>query len=266
MVRYRSTKANEGEIRSKIRKIALEKRRFGYRRIHILLKREGIKINHKKVWRLYREENLKVRKRGGRKRCIGVRGKAVMAKGPNEKWSLDFVHDALADGRKIRLLTIIDEFTRECLKIVVDTSLSSKRVCRELEELIEERGKPRLISSDNGTEFTSNNILKWCLEKGLDWHYIQPGKPYQNGRIESFNGKLRDECLNENWFTSLTEATRIIGIWKEEYNYIRPHTALGGITPKEKMDCSYIHGQAVNIRTIEEEENYLSNFLERTST
>lgn len=238
---------DECELKSKIRSIAFEKRRFGYRRVHLILQREGLKINHKKVWRLYKEEGLKVRKRNGRKKALGIRGTAFKAQKPNEKWSLDFVHDALADGRKIRLLTIIDEFTRECLKIVVDTSLSGKRVCRELDYLIEQRGKPKLIVSDNGTEFTSNSLLKWCWEKSVEWHYIQPGKPYQNGAIESFNGKLRDECLNESWFISLSEAKRIIEGWQEEYNTTRPHTALGGKTPKEMRDCSYIHGQAVNI-------------------
>ncbi len=232
-VRYKSRKKDETELTEKIKAIAYEKRRFGYRRIHMLLRKEKIFVNHKKVFRLYKACGLKVMKRGGRKRALGVRGTAFKATGSNQNWSLDFVHDALSDGRRIRLLTIIDEFTRECLRIAVDTSLNGKRVSRELELLIEQRGKPKMIKSDNGTEFTSNAILRWCSEHNIHWHYIQPGKPYQNGSVESFNGKLRDECLNENWFLSLREAQQIVEKWREDYNAFRPHSALQGKTPLE---------------------------------
>lgn len=231
--RYQSKRPDESDLAEKIKRIAYEKKRFGYRRIHMILKRENVLVNHKKVFRIYKACGLKVLKRGGRKRVLGIRGKAFQATLPNQNWSLDFVHDALSDGRKIRLLTIIDEFTRECLQIVVDTSLNGRRVSKELEQLIEQRGKPEMIKSDNGTEFTSNVILRWCSDQGIKWHYIQPGKPYQNGNIESFNGKLRDECLNENWFLSLREAQQIVEKWREDYNCSRPYSALQGKTPQE---------------------------------
>lgn len=232
-VRYTTKKADESWLIEKIKTIAYEKRRFGYRRIYIMLKRENIVVNHKKVFRIYKKLGLKGLKRSGRKKALGTRGNFLKAKYKNHKWSLDFVHDALADGRKIRLLTIVDEYTKECLQIVVDTSLNSNRVVQALEKIMKERGKPEMITSDNGTEFTSNYLLRFCSEKVINWHYIQPGKPYQNGNIESFNGKLRDECLNENLFLSLSEAQRIIGNWREEYNSFRPHSALNGKTPRE---------------------------------
>ena len=225
-VRYLTKKPNELLLRGKITGIAHEKRRYGYRRIHMLLKREGVQINHKKL-------GLKVLKRGGQKRALGQRIIPMPLNRSNQEWSLDFVHDALADGRRIRLLTVVDDFTRESLKIVVDTSLSGQRVREELTELLETRGMPERIISDNGTEFTSTAILKWCHEKDVRWDYIQPGKPYQNGYIESFNGKLRDECLNENWFAGLKEAKRLVEEWGEEYNERRPHSSLGGRTPAE---------------------------------
>jgi putative transposase len=232
-VRYQSKKPDESDLVEKNKSIAYEKKRYGYRRIHMILRREKMLVNHKKVFRIYKTYGLKILKRRGRKKALGTRGKAVRAIFPNQKWSLDFVHDALSDGRRIRLLTIVDEFTRECLQIVVDTSLNGRRIRKELEHLIEQRGKPEMIKSDNGTEFTSNVILRWCADNGVNWHYIQPGKPYQNGTIESFNGKLRDECLNEHWFLELREAQQIIEKWREDYNTSRPHSALQGRTPKE---------------------------------
>ena len=233
LLRYSSHKLDETELTNKIKEIAYEKKRFGYRRIHIILKRSGMKINHKKVYRIYRICGLKVLKRGGRKKALGTRKIELFVTKPNEKWAVDFVHDALSDGRKIRLLTIIDIFTRECLGIVVDTSLSGHRVIRALEQLIEQKGKPGGIMSDNGTEFTSNAVLKWCSEKQIGWHYIQPGKPQQNGYLESFNGKLRDECLNEHLFSTLTEAQILIERWRKDYNECRPHSTLDGRTPRE---------------------------------
>lgn len=232
-VRYVSKKPEEGLLRGRITGIAHEKRRYGYRRIHVLLKREGININHKKLFRIYKQLGLKVLKRGGRKRALGTRVVAMALTKANQEWSLDFVHDALDSGRRVRMLTVVDDFTRESIKITVDTSLSGRRVCEELEQVIEHRGKPGRILSDNGTEFTSTAVLKWCQEKGVRWDYIQPGKPYQNGYIESFNGKLRDECLNENVFTSLQEAKRLVEAWREEYNERRPHSSLDGKTPNE---------------------------------
>lgn len=206
-------KLNEDEgLKSKIISIAHKRKRFGYRRIHIMLKREGLKVNHKRVYRLYRETGLKVRQRGGRKRALGSRMTVEVLSKANQRWSLDFVSDALADGRRLRILTIVDDFTRERLKMVVDTSINGMRVARELSDLID------VILSDNGTEFTSNAILKWSHENQISWQYIQPGKPMQNGYIESFNGKLRDECLNENWFLSIKDARNMIENWPWDYN------------------------------------------------
>jgi putative transposase len=235
--RYKILSQEDGLLRGKIISLAHERKRFGYRRIHLLLKQEGLKVNHKRVYRLYRESGLKVIKRGGRKRALGSRLPIASLSMPNERWSLDFVSDALADGRRIRILTIVDDFTRECLKMVVDTSLSGKRVTRELSSLISVKGTPKAIVSDNGTEFTSNAVLKWSHDTGVNWQYIQPGKPMQNGYIESFNGKLRDECLNESWFLSLTEAKEIIERWRHDYNQLRPHTSLKGLSPQRFLDC-----------------------------
>lgn len=232
-VRYKNRRKDEGVLKEKIRHIALEKRRFGYRRIHMLLKRSGEHVNHKKVFRIYQSLGLKVMKRGGRKRALGTRPITLKPLRSLHRWSLDFVSDALANGRKIRMLTVVDDYTRICLGIVVDTSLSGQRVSRELDRIMEEYGKPETILSDNGTEFTSHAILKWSMERGVGWEYIQPGKPYQNGTIESFNGKLRDECLNENLFFSMKEAESIIENWRREYNKDRPHSSLGGKTPYE---------------------------------
>lgn len=231
--RHRSRRSDDCALRARLRSLALARRRFGYLRLHLLLRREGVLVNHKKVYRLYREEKLAVRKRGGRKRALGTRAPLALPEGRNQRWSLDFVSDALRDGRRFRILAIVDDFTRECLGLVVDTSLSGIRVARELDRLIEMRGRPRSIVSDNGTELTSRAMLRWQLETGIAWHYIQPGKPQQNAFIESFNGRLRDECLNEALFSTLHEARRIIEAWRVDYNQERPHTSLNGLTPNE---------------------------------
>ncbi len=229
-------KRRREQLEEQIKKIAYEKRRYGYRRIHTILKRNGQKINYKKVYRVYKKLGLKVLKRGGRKRALGLRKQQNPITKPNERWALDFVQDALWNGRKIRLLPVIDVFTRRCLGIIVDTSLNGKKVIKALEELIMEHGAPEGILSDNGTGFRSNAVLKWCHERNQGWDYIEPGKPYQNGNMESFNGKLRDECLNENYFTSLDQAKRLIENWRREYNEFRPHSSLNGKTPNEMID------------------------------
>jgi putative transposase len=231
--RYASRRLDDVPIRQRLRELALERRRFGYRRLHILLRREGIVLNHKKLYRLYREERLMVRKRGGRKRALGTRAPMALPQGLNQRWSLDFVSDALACGRKFRVLALVDDFSRECLALVVDNSLSGIRVTRELDRVVQVRGTPFMIVSDNGTELTSRAILGWQQEHSVEWHYIAPGKPTQNSFIESFNGRLRDECLNEHLFTSLAEARRIIEAWRIDYNVRRPHTSLDGLTPTE---------------------------------
>ena len=232
-MRYQTTRADDVSLRQRLRAIAQERRRFGYRRLHVLLKREGYLINHKKLFRLYREEKLTVRRRGGRKRAIGTRAPMLVPMMPNERWSLDFVSDQLICGRRFRILTIVDDCTRECLTLVADTSLSGVRVARELDRLMIERGKPKIIVSDNGSELTSNAILAWAGQASVDWHYIAPGRPMQNAFIESFNGRLRDELLNETLFTLLAQARAALGCWRADYNDTRPHSQLGWKTPSE---------------------------------
>jgi putative transposase len=231
--RYRSRRPDDLEVRARLKALAGERRRFGYRRLHILLRREGIVLNHKKLFRLYREERLTVRRRGGRKRALGTRAPMALPQGANQRWSLDFVADTLDSGRRFRVLVIVDDFTRECLALVVDTSLSGVRVARELDKLVARRKRPLMIVSDNGTELTSRAILQWQEDNAVEWHYIAPGKPMQNGFVESLNGRLRDECLNEHLFRSLPAAQQIIEDWRIDYNYARPHTSLGGLTPSE---------------------------------
>lgn len=231
--RYRSKVERDLSLEKKIQSIAFERRRFGYRRIHGMLKLSGMKINHKKVWRIYRELGLKIKKRSGRKKAIGTRMKREKAMRINQRWSLDFVSDALANGQRIRLLTVIDEFTREALGVIVDSSMGGQRVTKELDRIIKERGKPESVQSDNGTEFTSKAVIEWFESNGISWEYIEPGKPYQNGYIESFNGKLRDECLNEHWFLNIKEAGVIVEKWRKDYNESRPHSGLDGRTPSQ---------------------------------
>ncbi|TAW57498.1 IS3 family transposase [Rhizobium ruizarguesonis] len=232
-VRYETRRDDDHELRERMKALAHERRRFGYRRIHVLLRREGHLVNHKRLFRLYREEKLTVRKRGGRKRAIGTRAPMLVPMVANDRWSLDFVSDQFTDGRRLRILTVVDDCTRECLALVSDTSLSGLRVARELDRIIEERGKPRMIVSDNGSEFTSNAILQWADRTKVDWHYIAPGKPIQNAFIESFNGRLRDEFLNETLFSSLAHARSALSNWRSDYNDQRPHSGLGWLTPAE---------------------------------
>ena len=231
VVRYRTCRGEDAAIRQRLRSLAGERRRFGYRRLGILLAREGMRLNHKKLRRLYREERLQVRRRGGRKRALGTRRPMMLPAAKNERWSLDFVSDTLADGRRFRILCVVDDFTRECLALVADTSLSGARVARELDAIGVRRGYPTSVVSDNGTELTSTAILRWSQDRSVAWHYIAPGKPTQNAFVESFNGRLRDECLNETLFTSLRQARVVLTAWRCDYNEVRPHSALGGVPP-----------------------------------
>jgi len=219
------------EIRARMREIAAERRRFGYRRIGLMLEREGIIMNHKKLRRLYGEEGLAVKRRRGRKRATGTRVPLDAPELANERWSLDFLSDVFEPGRRFRILAVIDDCTRESLGLIADTSISGARVARELDALIRLYGKPKTIVSDNGTELTSRAILKWQNATGVNWHYIAPGKPTQNAFIESFNGRLRDELLNEEIFQSLADARRKLARWRYDYNTIRPHSALNGQSP-----------------------------------
>ena len=228
---YHKNPDTDAALRERLKMVAGERRRFGYRRLGILLQREGFVVNHKKLFRLYREEGLAVRRRRGRKRALGTWKPRIVPSRPNERWSLDFVSDSLADGRKLRALCIVDDFSREALALVPDFSLSGVRVVRELDRLISLRGRPIVIVSDNGTELTSHAVLKWSQEARMDWHYIAPGKPVHNAFVESFIGRLRDECLNEHLLSTLAEARLLIEDWRRDYNTLRPHSSLGGLPP-----------------------------------
>jgi putative transposase len=230
-VRYRSRRPDEAPLRERLRALAVERRRFGYRRLFVLLRREGETSGQNRIYRLYREEGLTVRRRRARRRAVGTRAPILLEARANARWSLDFVHDQFACGRRFRILNIVDDVTRECLAAIPDTSISGIRVARELTGLIERRGKPGMIVSDNGTELTSNAILAWAHDHKVEWHYIAPGKPTQNAFVESFNGRMRDEFLNESLFFGLGHARRAIADWAADYNTRRPHSAIGYLTP-----------------------------------
>jgi putative transposase len=233
-VRYLSLRPDDAAIRSRLRELASVRRRFGFRRLLLMLRSEGVRINHKKLRRLYAEERLQVRRRGGRKRAQGTRAPLTLPQGPNQRWSLDFVSDTLTDSRRFRILAVVDDFTRECIALVADTSLSGSRVGRELDAVIGRRGRPAMIVSDNGTELTSMAILRWSQLTKIEWHYIAPGKPQQNAFVESFNGRLRDELLNETLFLSLDHARELLAEWQDDYNTVRPHSGIGNQPP-----CTY---------------------------
>jgi putative transposase len=246
--RYRRRRSEDPALRTRLRELAETRRRFGYRRLQVLLLREGWQVNHKRIYRLYVEEKLGLRRKRGRKRS-NVRQPLLEPTGANQVWSVDFMTDALSSGRRFRTLNIVDDYTREAVAIEVDTSLSGLRVARLLEELKKQRGLPAQIRSDNGPEFTSRALDQWAYEHGIRWHYIQPGRPMENGYVESFNGRLRDECLNENWFGDLAEARETIEAWRQDYNQCRPHSALGYRTPEEFAaaaagDCGKDGGRA----------------------
>jgi putative transposase len=231
--RYRGSGRDDGPLTERLRELAAERRRFGYRRLHVLLRREGWMVNHKRVYRLYRMEGLAVRKRC-RKRVMRERCPMPALTAPNQRWALDFVADTLKRQRRIRMLTVVDAFTRESLAIEVDTSLSGVRVARVLDRIIAQRGvAPDEITLDNGPELTSKALDQWAYERGVALCFIEPGKPVQNCFIESFNGRLRDECLNEHWFLSLPHARGIIEEWRIDYNRERPHSSLGNLSPEE---------------------------------
>ncbi len=219
------------EIRKEMQEIAGKWRRFGYHRIGVLLERKGMTMNHKRLYRIYREEGLSVTRRRGRKRARGTRTPMPEAARPNARWSLDFLSDSFGASRKFRILAVIDDCCRENLCLMADTSISGARVARELDALVRVYGKPGCIVSDNGTEFTSRAILKWADQNDVPWHYIDPGKPQQNAFIESFNGSLRDELLNEEIFDTLDDARRKLALWRYDYNAVRPHSSLGNQTP-----------------------------------
>lgn len=230
-IRYRSTRPDDEVLRARLRELADQRRRFGYRRLHVLLRQDGHLVNRKKTQRLYREEGLTVRRRKSRRRIAVARTPIPLTTGPNSRWSLDFGHDQLVNGRRFRVLNVIDDVTKECLAAIPDTSISGKRVVREVRAIIERRGRPGAIVSDNGTEFTSLAVLAFTQELKLDWRYIAPGKPTQNAFAESFQGRMRDECLNEHLFFSMGHAREIIAAWRAYFNTARPHSSLGYMTP-----------------------------------
>jgi putative transposase len=229
--RYQPRQSDES-LRERLVEMAREKPRYGYRRLHVLLRREGETVNHKRVHRVYRETGLSIRRK---KRKHSVRGRFPLREhtAANQEWALDFVHDAIAAGRSIRVLSVVDAYTRECLALEVDTSFASRRVTRVLDQIIEQRGQPGSIRCDNGPELTSRHFLAWAIERKIELVHIQPGKPTQNARVESFHGRLREECLRVSWFYNLFDARKKIALWRREYNEQRPHSRLKYLTPAE---------------------------------
>lgn len=235
--RYQTRRAEWPALRERLHALAAERRRFGYRRLYVLLRREGYRVNLKRVYRLYRDEGLAVRRRRRRRRV--ARGTPLA--GPtriNERWSLDFLLDTLEDGRRVRLLAVVDDFTRACLAIEVDTSIGGRRVVEVLQRLVETRGKPTVLITDNGPEFVGRALDAWAYAQGIRLHFIDPGKPNQNAYVESFNGRFRDECLNEHWFLSLVQTRQIVEAWRLDYNAVRPHSSLGNVSPTEFEQCT----------------------------
>lgn len=233
LYRYRSRRPDSGPLRARIEEIAAVKRRYGYRRVYLRLRREGWLVNRKRVYRVYRDAGLAVRRR--KRKRIGLFERKPLPKPTcaNVSWSMDFVADGLIGGRRLRCLTIVDDCTRECLAIEVDTSITGLRVQAVLERLADIRGLPKSITVDNGPEFDGQVLDKWAYRRNVRLSFIRPGKPNENAYIESFNGKFRDECLNEHWFISLTHARSIIEAWRIEYNTERPHSSLANLTPEE---------------------------------
>jgi putative transposase len=230
--RYRLRRPPQRELSDRLNALAILRPRWGYRRLHRLLQREGWTHNRKRTQRVYSDEGLHVHRRK-RKRVSVARTPQATPTRPNERWSMDFVSDALGDGRKFRSFTLVDDFTRECPAIEVDFSLPGERVVRVLERIATERGYPTTIVCDNGPEFRGEALDQWAHWRGVHLAFIEPGKPVQNAYIESFNGKFRDECLNENWFVSLLDAQQTIEAWRVDYETARPHSGLAGRTPAE---------------------------------
>jgi len=231
-------KPDEELIRKRLRKLSETRRRFGCPRLHIMLRREGFMINHKRTERLYREEGLALRIRRRKKLASLLRTQIPKPDYAHHIWSMDFMRDTLSDGRAIKVLSVVDEYTRKCFRIEVDTSINGVRVTRVLSEIAQAEELPEIIIIDNGPEFIGNALDAWAYQRGVKLTFIRPGKPVENAYIESFNGRLRDECLNENWFLTLEYARRIIEDWRIDYNTVRPHSSLGYLTPEEFIQKS----------------------------
>jgi len=217
----------------RLRDLAAARVRYGYRRLHVLLRREGWKVNHKRIWRLYKEEGLEVRTKKRRKRASALRVVLPAATYPNQRWSMDFMADSLHDGRRFRVLMLVDHFSRVSPAIEVGSSIPGRRVVAVLEKVARMHGLPQVITTDNGTEFTCCDVDEWAHRNGVKLDFIRPGKPIENAYIESFNGRLRQECLEQHWFVSMEDAKEKIEAWRIDYNEHRPHTALGNQTPRE---------------------------------
>ena len=231
--RYRSRRCDDSVLRSRMRELAGERKRFGSPRLHIMLKREGLVINHKRTERIYSEEGLALRRKRRRKGVARARETVPSPVRPNQRWSMDFVSDSTVTGRRFRALAIVDDYSRECPAIEVDTFLGGARVVGVLERLAETKGLPEVITLDNGPEFAGKVMDEWAHRMGVKLSFIRPGKPVENAFAESFNGRLRDECLNTNWFMSVRHAREIIEGWRQDYNEVRPHSSLSGRTPRE---------------------------------
>ncbi len=230
--RYEPRPDRNAELRDELVQLARQKPRYGYRRLHALLSRRGHEVNVKRIYRLYVEERLMVRRKR-RKRLVRERAAESRLTRANQEWAMDFIVDGLATGRMVRILSVVDAYTRECLALEADTSLGSGRVTRVLERLIAQHGRPENVRSDNGPEFTSRRMLAWSENWKVGLVPIRPGRPMQNGHVESFHGRLRDECLNASWFRTLNDVRCTLATWREEYNCERPHSSLDYRTPQE---------------------------------
>ncbi len=241
----------DATIRQRMRELAQERPRFGSPRLHVMLRREGLVINHKRTERLYREEGLSLRGRRRKKRPSHLRVVLPMPQGPDQHWAMDFVSDALSNGRRVRMLTVIDVWNRECVRIEVDHSLTGSRVARVLEQLRQSGRCPGVIQVDNGPEFISKALDAWAHQCGVKLQFIRPGKPIENAYIESFNGRLREECLNQHAFRSLQEARERIEIWRTDYNSVRPHSALGQMAPDQFRELHHNENSDItNLRLV----------------
>lgn len=230
---YRSLAKDLTALKMRLKELAETRRRFGYRRLHIMLQREGWKVNHKRIHRLYLEAGLSLRIKKRKKRASHLRVVLPSPTRPSERWSMDFVMDSLADGRKFRALTVVDVFSREVVLIEPDFSLTGRKVAEALDRVARHRSLPQFITVDNGSEFAGKDLDAWAYQKGIKLDFIRPGKPVENAYIESFNGRLRDECLNDELFLSLEDAKKKIEAWRMDYNTHRPHSSLGNLTPGE---------------------------------
>lgn len=231
---YKAKEKDDQPIRNRLKELAEARRRFGCPRLHVMLRREGFLVNHKRTERIYRDTGLTLAKRKRFRKRVGVQRQLLERPSlPNQRWSMDFMADRLWDGRKLKVLTIVDDYSRECPAMEVDTSINGVRVTHVLERIGQRRGLPKILVVDNGPEFAGKVLDEWAYRKGITLHFIRPGKPVENCYVESFNGKFRDECLNEHWFVNLSHAREMVESWRIDYNEVRPHSSLGNLSPAE---------------------------------